>query len=233
MLVRILLTLLIITFPAFADASLETCVRSCLDDVTPTTPTTPTVPTTPTTGSKIFPSQIIFENQSDVATGKYAGKALILFPASWYGKILSVGLNGETGYKDEYKGQPVFRFTKEGSAYSRPLKIVITATNGQVYTAYTGSAVTPNAGNNVETVKTSGWANNNRDHYRITNSGASYGKNFVLEFSDGSKYTVPDGSVRKEWSDGTLWKPKSDNDPNKAVVLGKRNVHITSVTVRY
>jgi hypothetical protein len=234
MLVRILLTLIIITFPAFADASLETCVRSCLDDVTPTTPTTPTVPTTPTTGSKIFPSQIIFENQSDVATGKYAGKALILFPASWYGKILSVGLNGETGYKDEYKGQPVFRYTKEGSAYPRPLKIVITATDGQVYTATSGavSPATP-TGKNTETVKTSGWANNNRDHFRISKSGASYGKNIILEFSNGMKYTVPDGSVRKEWADGTLWKPKSDNDPNKAVVLGPRNFHITVLTVRY
>ena len=82
-------------------------------------------------------------------------------------------------------------------------------------------------------VGTSGWANGNREHFRISKSGASYGKNIILEFSNGMKYTVPDGSVRKEWPDGALWKPKSDNDPNRAVVLGPRNVHIASVTVRY
>ena len=226
-LITILLTLMM-SSPALA--SLETCIRSCLDDITPTTPTTPTPPT----GSKVFPDQIIFENNSDVAVGQYAGKALILFPAAWYGKILSVGLNGETGFRDEYKGQPVFRYTKEGSAYSRPLKIVITATDGQVYTATSG-AVSPVAptGKHTESVGTSGWANNNRDHFRISKSGASYGKNIILEFSNGMKYTVPDGSVRKEWADGTLWKPKSDNDPNKAVVLGPRNFHITVLTVRY
>ena len=226
-LITILLTLMM-SSPALA--SLETCIRSCLDDITPTTPTTPTPPT----GSKVFPDQIIFENNSDVAVGQYAGKALILFPASWNGKILSVGLNGETGFRDEYKGQPVFRYTKEGSAYPRPLKIVITATDGQVYTATSG-AVSPVAptGKHTESVGTSGWANNNRDHFRISKSGASYGKNIILEFSNGMKYTVPDGSVRKEWADGTLWKPKSDNDPNKAVVLGPRNFHITVLTVRY
>lgn len=226
-LTTILLTLMM-SSPALA--SLETCIRSCLDDITPTTPTTPTPPT----GSKVFPDQIIFENNSDVAVGQYAGNALILFPAAWYGKILSVGLNGETGFRDEYKGQPVFRYTKEGSAYPRPLKIVITATDGQVYTATSG-AVSPVAptGKHTESVGTSGWANNNRDHFRISKSGASYGKNIILEFSNGMKYTVPDGSVRKEWADGTLWKPKSDNDPNKAVVLGPRNYHITVLTVRY
>lgn len=226
-LTTILLTLMM-SSPALA--SLETCIRSCLDDITPTTPTTPTPPT----GSKVFPDQIIFENNSDVAVGQYAGKALILFPAAWYGKILSVGLNGETGFRDEYKGQPVFRYTKEGSAYPRPLKIVITATDGQVYTATSG-AVSPVAptGKHTESVGTSGWANNNRDHFRLSKSGASYGKNIILEFSNGMKYTVPDGSVRKEWADGTLWKPKSDNDPNKAVVLGPRNYHITVLTVRY
>jgi len=228
-LITILLVLLL-SSPAMA--SLETCIRACLGDPLPTTPTTPTVPTTPT-GSKVFPGQIIFENQSDVATGAYAGKALILFPSAWYGKILSVGLNGETGYKDEYKGAPVFRYTKEGSAYARPLKIVITAVGGQVYTATTGAVFPVTPGNNTESVGTSGWANNNRDHFRISKSGASYGKHIILEFSNGMKYTVPDGSVRKEWPDGTLWKPKSDNDPNRAVVLGPRNVHITVLTVRY
>lgn len=230
MLARILLTLLFISFPVLAGASLETCIRSCLDDVTPTTPTTPTVPTTPT-GAKVFPDQIIFENNSDVAVGQYAGKALILFPAAWYGKILSVGLNGETGYKDEYKGQPVFRFTKEGSAYSRPLKIVITGTDGQVYTATSGAA-TPIIGKNTETSKTSAWANGNREHFRLSKSGSAYGKNIVLEFSNGLKRTVTSGATRQEWSDGTLWKPVSDSN-GKAVVLGPRNVHIASVTVRY
>jgi hypothetical protein len=218
---------LLLSSPAMA--SLETCVRSCLGDITPTTPTVPTTPI----GSKVFPDQIIFEASSDVATGQYAGKALIMFSSAWYGRILSVGLNGETGFKDEYKGQPVFRFTKEGSAYARPLKIVITAVGGQVYTATTGAATPATPGKNTESVGTSGWANGNREHFRISKSGASYGKNIILEFSNGMKYTVPDGSVRKEWADGTLWKPKSDNDPNKAVVLGPRNYHITVLTVRY
>jgi len=227
-LITILLTLLL-SSPAMA--SLETCIRSCLGDITPTTPTTPTVPTTPT-GSKVFPGQIIFENQSDVATGAYAGKALILFPSAWYGKILSVGLNGETGYKDEYKGQPVFRYTKEGSAYARPLKIVITAVGGQVYTATTGAVFPVTPGKNTETSKTSAWANGNRDHFRLSKTGSVYGKNITLEFSNGLKRTVTSGAARQEWSDGTLWKPVSDSN-GKAVVLGPRNVHIASVTVRY
>ena len=232
MLARILLTLLFISFPVLAGASLETCIRSCLDDVTPTTPTTPTVPTTPT-GAKVFPDQLIFEASSNVATGAYAGKALILFPASWNGKILSVGLNGETGYKDEYKGAPVFRYTKEGSAYARPLKIVITAVGGQVYTATTGATpTTPTTGKNTETSKTSAWANGNRDHFRLSKTGAAYGNNITLEFSNGLKRTVAAGAKRQEWSDGTLWKPVSDSN-GKAVVLGPRNVHIASVTVRY
>jgi len=220
---------LLLSSPAMA--SLETCVRSCLGDITPTTPTTPTVPTTPT-GSKVFPDQIIFEASSDVATGQYAGKALIMFSSAWYGRILSVGLNGETGFKDEYKGQPVFRFTKEGSAYARPLKIVITAVGGQVYTATTGAATPTTPGKAAETVKTSAWANGNREHFRLSKAGSSYGKNITLEFSNGLKRTVTSGAARQEWSDGTLWKPVSDSN-GRAVVLGPRNVHIASVTVRY
>ena len=197
-------------------------------------PTAPVPSTPPQVGTKVFPDWITFEASSDVATDQYAGKAVILLPASWLSKVKSLTLNGEQAFIDvPYKGIPVFRFTKNGNDYARPLKVVITAVDGTVYTATTGNATTPSgSGKNVETSNTSAWANGNRDHFRLSKSGSSYGSNITLEFSNGYKVVVPNGAVRKEWSDGTLWKPISDSN-GKAVVLGPRNIHIASVTVRY
>ena len=226
-LITILLSLLL-TSPALA--SIETCVRACLDDPLPTTPTTPTTPT----GSKVFPGQIIFEASSDVATGAYAGKALIMLPAGWYGKILSVGLNGETGFKDEYRGQPVFRFMKEGSAYSRPLKIAITATDGQVYTATTG-AVSPTTptGKNSESVKPSSCGNptgaNCRQNMRYGHPGSYYGKTPTVN-CDGDKYFIKNSSKRQEESGGWIWKPVSDSNKN-LVIVGKHGKKYGQCTV--
>jgi len=228
-LITILLSLLL-SSPALA--SLETCVRACLDPL-PTTPTTPTVPTNPA-GSKVFPDQIIFEASSDVATGQYAGKALILFPSSWYGKILSVGLNGETGYKDEYKGAPVFRYTKEGSAYSRPLKIVITAVGGQVYTATTG-AVSPTTptGKNTESVKPSSCGNpdgaNCRQNMRFKHPGNYYGTTPTVN-CDGTKYAIKNSSKRQVEAGGWIWKPVSDSNKN-LVIVGKHGKKYQQCTV--
>lgn len=197
------------------------------------TPPTPKPPTT----SKLFPEKITFEASSDVATNQYRDKAVVLFPATWAGRIASVSLNGEVGFKDTpYAGRPVFRFTKHGDDYDRPLEFVITATDGTVYTASStaekeGGDQEP-GGMNSETSKTSAWANGNRDHFRLKKPGASYGTKITLKFSNGLTRPIKDGSKREEFSDGVLWKPISDND-GKAVVLGPRNVHISSVTVLY
>ena len=226
-LITILLTLMM-SSPALA--SLETCIRSCLDDITPTTPTTPTPPT----GSKVFPDQIIFENNSDVAVGQYAGKALILFPASWNGKILSVGLNGETGFRDEYKGQPVFRYTKEGSAYPRPLKIVITATDGTVYTATTGASANVPSGGKKESAAPTSCGNPDgarcRQNMRFSHPGSWYGSNIKVYFDGVLALTVPNGAQRKEdLGKGRIWKPVGNN--GNLVVVGDYGKRYKTCTI--
>jgi len=117
----LLAAIMLCAAPALAAdyTELMQCVRTCLDSgptapTTPTTPTVPTTPTTPTTGSKIFP-----------------GTACILFPESWEGRIQKVVVNGETALHGiSYKGRPVFRLLKTGDQYARPLKIVITGSEG-------------------------------------------------------------------------------------------------------
>lgn len=210
-------------------ADLLSCVKSCLDGGGAVTPT-PTPNPTPAP-AKIFPHKITFERQSDEG---YGAGAVILFGTLADGAITKVVVNGETAKRAApYRGHPVFTLGKTGDLYSRPLRFVITGSDGQVYTATSDSATpAPTPDGNSETAKTSAWANGNREHFRLSKPGSAYGNGITLEFSNGLRRTVTTGANRQEWSDGTLWKPVSDSN-GKAVVLGPRNVHIASVTVRY
>ena len=150
----LLMAIIFCASPALAAdyTELMQCVRTCLDSwsttpTTPTTPTVPTTPTTPTTGTKAFPDSITFDNTSDQGSGSYSGTACILFPESWEGRIQKVVVNGETALHGiSYKGRPVFRLLKTGDQYIRPLKFTITGSDGQVYTATSGSTSTSNGG---------------------------------------------------------------------------------------
>jgi|GEM_PF-5583187 len=239
----ILLAVMLAALPAIAPAAdLLQCVQACLagSTITPTIPTTPTTPTTPTvpttqppqtSSTKIFPHKITFERSSDEG---YGSGAVILFDDLAEADISTVTVNGEAAKKaTPYRGHPVFTLSKTGDQYSRPLKFIISGSDGQVYTMSSGSATTlTTTGGKSETSKTSAWANGNRDHFRLSKTGSAYGNGITLEFSNGLRRTVTTGANRQEWSDGTLWKPVSDSN-GKAVVLGPRNVHIASVTVRY
>ena len=231
---QFILFILFIMIPALSNASLETCVRACLDAESPVIPPV-TPPVTPPSSSKVFPGNISFEEQSDIAVGQYAGKAVVLLPASWLGKILSVGLNGETGYKDTpYKGMPVFRFIKPGNQYSRPLKFTITATDGTVYiaTSSTPSPTTP-SGKNSESIKPSSCGNpdgaNCRQNMRAAHPGSYYGLTPTVN-CDGDKYYIKNSSKRQEESGGWIWKPVSDSNKN-LVIVGKHGKKYQQCTV--
>jgi len=227
---RILAIVLLLAFPELAGASLETCVRACLDDPLPT-PTEPTTPVTPT--AKVFPGTITFDNTSDQGAGPYYGTACVLFPAIWEGRIKTVDMNGETAFHGtSYNGRPVFRLLKTGDKYTRPLKFTITSTDGQVYTATSGSAAAP-AGKNAESAKPSSCGNpdgaNCRQNMRFKHPGSYYGTSPTVD-CDGTKYAIKNSSKRQEEAGGWIWKPVSDSNGN-LVIVGRNGKKYQSCTV--
>jgi len=142
---------------------------------------------------KVFPHKITFENDSDQGNGA----AAILFRTLADGAVSSVIVNGEFARKGiPYKGCPVFLMSKPGTAYSRPLRMIITTADGQTYYATGSSGETP-AGpapagqyKNSATYDSYG-VRNKRQAWRISKRGDSLGPGPVrFTFSSGKTFTV-------------------------------------------
>lgn len=212
------------------------CGHDILSDIVPMIPqgaSNPTVPETPTgTPAKVFPHKITFERESDEG---YGNVAIVLFKTLADAEVTKVSVNGEAATKRHpYHGHPVFSLTHTGDQYAKPLRFSITC-NGVDYVAEQSPVAEPTApsGANSETVSSKGeYANGNRTHFRFSHPGSYYGLN-VRVWIDGVEHpTIPDASQRKEWPDGFLCKPKSDNN-GKLVILGRRGVRSNSCTIKW
>lgn len=226
--VTIILAFFLFVSPAFGDDTTE-CVKRCLGG--DTTPVPVPVPTT-----KVFPDSIVFDNTSDQGTGIYFGTACVLFPSNWEGKITAVTVNGEQAFHGEsYKGRPVFRLTRTGEKYARPLKLVIQTTLG-TYTAESGAASQdpgPSGGSGRESAAPTSCGNPDgpgcRQNMRFKHPGSFYGRNIKIYLDGVYQGTVPYGSQRKEFENGLLWKPEGNT--GNAVVIGKYGKRYKQCTI--
>ena len=229
--IRILLTFIVLLWSLSATAqtiptSLAECTALC-NQYFPGGPVIPPVTPVPTT--KPYPGKVTFDKTSDQGSGIYYGTACVLLDPG----MIKVVLNGEVAFKgNQYKGRDVWRFLKVGDGYAKPWTFQFIHADGTVYSYIVTATADPVVGSNKETSKTSAYANGNREHFRLSKSGVSYGNNITLTFSNGLTRTIKNGETRQEFSDGVLWKPVSDSN-SKAVVLGPRNVRIASLTVSY
>jgi len=188
-----LVALLLWAVPAWAviPQSLPECTALC-NQYFPGGTADPVKP--PPATVKVFPHKITFENDSDQGNGA----AAILFRTLTDGAVSSAIVNGELARKGiPYKGCPVFLMSKPGTAYSRPLRMIITAADGQTYAATGGSGETPAGPDNVgdyehkATYTSYGVRNQGRQAWRINKRGDSLGPGPVrFTFSSGKTFTV-------------------------------------------
>lgn len=198
MLFRLFLALLIL-LPSYASAidvpaNKDQCLALCDQYFPGGGGTTPPPVTPPPSGVKVFPWPITFERDSDQGNGS----AAILFRTLQDSFVEAVTVNSEVARKGRsYKGAPVFLLTKSGDKYSRPLKFFIRTSDGQVYTATSGSSGggggTPTGSyKNKAVYKAYGKRNGGRWAWRITKRGDSLGPGPVkFTFSpSGKTFTV-------------------------------------------
>lgn len=172
-------------YVCYSNALLDQCVQKCADLY-------------PVITSKVFPDNLTFEDTTSAGTGAYKGTSAVLFPVKWEGKILAVSMNGEKALHGvSYKGRPVFRFVKVGTAYQRPLKFVIETTVGDyIYTiGSTSDNTTPTTGFTHSAIYTSYGVRNGRQAWRITKRGDTFGKRIRITWlPSGKVMTVNDTS---------------------------------------
>ncbi|HBA73492.1 MAG TPA: hypothetical protein DCZ63_15255 [Geobacter sp.] len=204
------------------------CLNSCLDAVESQAAPPVEKPVQP---AKIFPHKITFERESDQGNGN---GAVVYFSTLSDSEITAVSVNGEVAIKgNPWQGHPVFKLSKTGDLYTRPLKFSITY-NGGFY----GVEQSPNiespapSGGNSETTKPDGYANGGRGNARFKHPGSWYGKNIEVWIDGVKKLSVPDGSKRQEGKNGLVWKPISEND-KKLVVIGEYNTQFGSCTIKW
>jgi len=158
---------------------------------------------------KVFPHKITFENDSDQGNGA----AAILFRTLTDGAVSSVIVNGELARKGTpYKGCPVFLMSKPGTAYSRPLRMIITTADGQTYYATGSSGETPTgptpSGYKYQKTYTSyGERNGGRKAWRIPEQGPTFGVNIKVVFANGHTVIVKDPYHNYREKDGFVFKP--------------------------
>ncbi|HAR37483.1 MAG TPA: hypothetical protein DCS09_02265 [Porphyromonadaceae bacterium] len=187
-------------------------------DVTP-----PVIP--PTATAKPYPGRVTFDKTSDQGSGAYAGTACLLIDPG----MVKVVLNGEVALKGNmYGGRDVWRFLKVGDGYIKPWNFTFTHADGTVYTYIVSGNTNPAeptgpTGGRTESANQTSCGNptgsNCRPNFRFDHPGEYYGKNIQI-FIDGKLISpiVADGSKRKEYPDGTIWKPRSDSNGNLVVV---------------
>jgi len=175
--------------------SLNECTALCAQYFPGGVPVAP--PVTPPSGNKTFPHPITFERE----TTQGNGAAGILFRTLQAGSITYVSVNGEVARLGaSYKGAPVFLLTKSGDQYARPLSFVIKMADGVTYTAKSGVASTPTDPTTPTTEykykKTYDRFNvaNDRNAWRIPESGPWFGKQAKVVFASGKSFTVYDTS---------------------------------------
>ena len=157
--------------------------------VPPVTP--PVVP--PTTKTCTMP--ITFERDSDQGNGA----AAILFRTLQAGSVTAVSVNGEAARLGKpYKNAPVFLMSKSGDQYSRPLKFVVQASDGQTCTAVSGSSDSgpSNPTGEYKHSKTydSYGVRNGRQAWRIPENGPWFGQQVKVVFSSGKTRSVSNTS---------------------------------------
>ena len=189
---RLFVLLLVLAFPLSAHANLQECQQACIKWF-PTT-VTPTPVTPPPAGTKTFPHPITFERDSDQGNGA----AAILFRTLADGYVTNVTVNGEVAKRGRpYKGAPVFILTLPGDQYARPLRFVIKTSDGQTWTASSGTASTPTSPvTGYSKSKTYRYFNhaNGRQAWRIPENGPWFGQPVKVVFSSGKEFTVKNTS---------------------------------------
>ena len=199
------------------------CGNDLIDTNKPVTPVTPV--------TEVFPHKIVFERESDEGNGD---GAVVYFPSLSDREVSSVALNGEVAVKgNAYQGHPVFKLSKTGDQYTRPLKFSIVC-GGVIYVAEQSSSAEPTtpSGGNSATSKPDGYANEGRGNARFPYVGAHYGKNIEVWIDGVLKMRVADGSKRQEGKNGLTWKPISENT-GKLVVIGEFNTQFNSCTIKW
>jgi len=195
---RLLVFFLILGIPFTSFGyTLEECKVACETYFGGTTPTVPPIVVPPAT-SKVFPHEITFERDSDQGNGS----AAILFRTIPEGTVVSVSVNGEAARLGKsYKGASVFLMSKPGDQYARPLAFVIKTSDGNVWTASSGTQSNPSTpagpvtGYSKSKEFTSyGERNGGRKAWRISGKGPSYGSQIKFVFSSGKEFTVKDTS---------------------------------------
>lgn len=241
-----ILAVLLLSVPVYSWPATDTeiCVQKCLDaeGVTPT-------------GTSVFPHKITFENSADQANGN----AAVLFRTIPDGTVKAISVNGEAARLGKpYKGASVFLLSKPGEQYSRPLKFIITTSDGKTWTATSGEAETP-------TTPTTGYSKskkyqyfnhaNGRQAWRIPENGPWFGQPVKVVFSSGKEFTVKNTSknCRDQESDcqrnskaemyGFVWKsgigPNGEGDENTGTSHHGVYIHAphgdtsTSLTIYY
>jgi len=195
-------------------------------------PTDPSTPVDPSPTTKELPGTVLWEDSSDAGEVEYRGKAVMIFPKEYEGKITKVVAAGETAFHAaSWKGQPTFRLSKPGSEYKRPITLAITTTAGN-FTKVINEGSSQPTGNNQETVAPSSYGNGNRGNARFSKPGNAYGKNIPVFIDGVLKLTVSDGSKRTEGRNGLIWKPVSDSN-GRLVVVGEYNVKFKTCTIKW
>ena len=184
----LILAVLLLSVPIYAAAVTDTeiCVQKCLDaEIVPQPGTI-----------AVFPHKITFENSADQANGN----AAILFRTIPEGTVKAVAVNNEVANLGRpYKGASVFLLSKPGEQYTRPLKFVITTSDGKVWSATSGATTeTPPAVTGDYKYKATytsyGVRNGGRQAWRIPKKGPDFGQPIKFVFSSGKSFTVKNTS---------------------------------------
>lgn len=170
------------------------CVReNCASRITVIPPVTPS-------GTK-FPDILIWEESTSGGAGMYRGKAALIFPTNWAGKVSAVSLPSEDSlFAELYKGHQVFRFMKEGGEYPHPLVFTIKTSQGNFTHTIGGTVVNPPTPNTGGTNKGK-FNTSTSDGYRtlrLSALGSSFGHSIIFVYENGYAVTIPDTEKRFE-----------------------------------
>lgn len=203
---KLFITVVLILFicVVVANYAYSADVNSCISECSKVCTDKYTIPTDLPVTTQQFMGKVTWEETTSSGKIPYKGNAAVLFPASWNGKISSVSLNGEVAYKDTpWKGSPLFRFTKVGSSYTKPLRFLIYS-NSIIYSYTYGveaPPVLPTDPTNPTATNLGKFNTTTSDGYRTLRTsfvGTSLGHSLKFVYSNGYSFTVPDTTRRFE-----------------------------------